>query len=109
MNSQPPDESQLEEIEKERKQNSAYMYGSAVLRLTKLCAPKCLDYKQVQIQQTEKQCLTSCVRGLHGVTESTLNFLSDFEEESKKKQNDLILELAGDIDQERATAKALEK
>ena len=75
----PPDEKVEKELAQARKQHSSYMYGSAVLRITDLCAPKCLDISQVQVSKDEKICLSNCVKGLHGVTESTLRFFKDFE------------------------------
>ena len=38
-------------------------------------------------------CLKNCVRGLHGVTESTLMFFRDFERQAKTKQTELLREL----------------
>lgn len=62
------------------------MLGSAVLRLTKLCAPKCLDYQQVQVAHEEKLCLDNCVKNLHNVNEATMHFFKDFESDQKLKQ-----------------------
>ena len=34
-------------MDKARTNHSAWIVGSAVLRLTKMCAPKCMDYERV--------------------------------------------------------------
>ena len=41
------DSEEKEELDKARKNQASWMIGAAVLRLTKLCAPKCLDYERV--------------------------------------------------------------
>ena len=44
--------------------------------------------------------MTNCIKGLHGVTESTLHFFKDFEEQAKSKQTGLILELEANLKSE---------
>ena len=70
------------------------MVGSAVLRLTKLCAPQCLDFDRVQVGKPEIECLENCVKGLHNVNEATMHFFRDLESDMKTKQRHLIAELA---------------
>ena len=89
----PPDKSQVEEVKAAQKKHGAFLVGSASVYITDLCAPKCLDLSQVQISNEEKMCLKNCVRGLHGVTESTLMFFRDFERQAKTKQTELLREL----------------
>ena len=40
------------------------MMSAAVVRLTKLCAPKCLNFAQIQVSSQESQCLDMCVKRL---------------------------------------------
>jgi len=42
---------------------------------------------------------------LHGVNEATMHFFRDFESDSKKKQNALVLDLADEIAGEKKVAK----
>ena len=81
----PPDKSQEEQVKAAQKKHGSFLVGSACVYITDLCAPKCLDLSQVQISSEEKACLRNCVRGLHGVTESTLLFFRDFERQAKTK------------------------
>ena len=60
--------------------------GAAVLRLTKFCAPRCMSFDSgVQVTKEEQACLTDCVKAMHNVTESTLDFFRDFENDAKAK------------------------
>ena len=47
-------------------------------------------------------CLRNCVKGLHGVTESTLQFFKDFESQAKSKQTELLRELDQEVKHEKA-------
>ena len=67
--------------------------SGAVLRMTKLCAPKCLDFNQMSFSKQEKSCLDQCVRQMHGVNETTLKFFIEFEKDAKTKQHDLVLDI----------------
>ena len=84
-------------MEKARKNHSSWVIGAAVLRLTKMCAPKCLDYERVQVSHEEKECLEQCVKGLHNVNEATLRFFRDFESDMSVKQDRLVTDLAADF------------
>ena len=89
-------------LENAKKNQSSWIIGSAVLRLTKICAPKCLDYERVQVEDHERTCLDACVKSLHGVNESTMNFFRDFESDMKIKQKSLVEELASEAVNEKA-------
>ena len=67
------------------------------MRLTKMCAPKCLDYERVQVSNEEKVCLEQCVKSLHNVNEATLRFFRDFESDMSVKQEQLVKDLAADF------------
>ena len=41
------DTEEREQLKKARKNQAAWTLSAAVLRLTKLCAPKCLDYDRI--------------------------------------------------------------
>lgn len=99
------DSEERENLEKARKQQSSWVIGAATLRLTKLCAPKCLDYERVQVSAEEKACLTECVKGLHGVNEATLEFFRDFEADMRDKQRGLVVDLASEVAAEKTQAK----
>ena len=92
-------------MEKARVNHSAWVMGAAVLRLTKLCAPKCMDYERVQIAQSERTCLDNCVKDLHNVNEATMHFFRDFEADLKAKQRDLVLELQEEVAQDKVIQK----
>ena len=47
-------EEEKKKFDEARKNQAAWIVGSAVLRLTKLCAPKCLDFEKVQVAGEEK-------------------------------------------------------
>ena len=86
LGSQPANnEEEKAEIDKARKNQSAWVIGSAVLRLTKYCAPRCLEYERVQVSSAEKLCLESCVKSFHNVNEATMVFFRDFESDQQKK------------------------
>ena len=90
------------EIAKAKKNQSAWVLGSAVLRITKFCAPKCLDFERVQVSKEEKACLDNCVRSFHNVNESAMLFFRDFEADQKKKQQQLILDLQDEVKNDKA-------
>lgn len=68
-----------EEVRTARKQQASWMVSSAVARLTRLCAPKCLTYQEMQMSSAETRCLENCLRSLHGSHEQTLDYFKQFE------------------------------
>ena len=63
----------------------------------------------VQVAESEKACLANCVKGLHGVTESTMHFFRDFEKTSKKERTKLAFELAKEVENERKAEELRQK
>ena len=47
-------EEEKKQFDEARKNQAAWILGSATLRLTKLCAPRCLDLEKVQVGAQEK-------------------------------------------------------
>ena len=91
------DKEEKAKLQQAKKNQSSWIIGSAVLRLTKLCAPKCLDYERVQVDDHERKCLEACVKSMNGVNESTMNFFRDFESDMKIKQRGLVEELVSEV------------
>ena len=80
-----------------------------MLRLTKMCAPKCLDFERVQVGRDEMQCLDNCVKGLHNVNEATMHFFRDLESDMTQKQTSLIEEMAQEQALEKSNAKKTQR
>ena len=80
------------------------MVGAAVLRITKLCAPQCLDYERVQVSRTERACLSDCVKGFHNANEATMHFFRDFESQQRDRQRELVLDLADEVANDKKAA-----
>lgn len=46
-------EEEMKKFNEAKKNHSAWIVGSAVLRLAKICTPKCMDFQRVQVSQDE--------------------------------------------------------
>ena len=68
------------------------MMSAAVVRLTKLCAPKCLNFSQIQVSSQESQCLDMCVKRLQQSHERTIDYFRDFESTQKREQEQAQVE-----------------
>ena len=61
-----------DEVAKAQKQQGAWIMGSATIRLTKLCLPKCMGFDTMAVTSKEQACLDRCIKTLHATHLNTL-------------------------------------
>lgn len=77
------------DIIKARKMQSSYMVATAVVKLTKLCMPKCMTFGQIQVSPQEEQCMESCVKRMYETHHRTFSFFKEFEDKKEKTKMEM--------------------
>jgi hypothetical protein len=65
------------------------MMSAATLRLTKLCVPKCMQFKEMAVTTQEEKCLERCVKTMYKTHVKTLEFFQNFEKDYEQEKKAL--------------------
>ena len=72
------------ELKKLMKEKSASLLGQSLVKLGKICMPKCVSGKDTYMSPEETRCLTNCVASLHKTHSRVFNYFLNFEKEKSE-------------------------
>ena len=67
------------ELKKIMKEKSASLIGQSLVKLAKICMPKCVSGKDTFMSSEETECLEACVNTLHKTHIKVFNYFLKFE------------------------------
>ena len=88
------------ELKKLMKEKSASLLGQSLVKLAKVCMPKCVSGKDSYMSPEETRCLTNCVASLHKTHSRVFNYLLNFEKEMSEHEKAVSLRRAWEEEQE---------
>eukprot|EP00347_Sterkiella_histriomuscorum_P010343 403376668 len=88
-------------LKKLQKEKSSSIIGHSLTQFNQLCMPRCLNFKDPALYQSERQCLRDCVKSFHRTHNRVFNQLLDFEDKLKKDEIDLANQLNQEIQEEK--------
>jgi len=88
------------ELKKLMKEKSASLLGQSLVKLGKICMPKCVSGgKDSYMSPEETRCLTNCVASLHKTHSRVFNYLLGFEKEMSEHEKTAAVRRAWEEEQ----------